>query len=204
MGYNVHMIIQDVKENVANNLILLRKAKGMTQADVAKELNYSDKSVSKWEHADSLPDISILSALAEMYGVTLDFLVYGNAEEELKGEEKKDNKNVERQNRIVVMCMSVTAVFLIAVIAFVYSIWEANFIFWQAFVWAIPVSSIVLLRYQHKWIKNKTFETVLASVLIWSLITAVCLQFTKYQLWLCYIVGIPIQIIILLANRLYR
>lgn len=197
------MIIQDVKENVANNLILLRKAKGMTQADVARELNYSDKSVSKWEHADSLPDISILSALAEMYGVTLDFLIHGNAETDLQNtEEKPVDKAL--QNKIIVMCMSVTAVFLIASIAFVYAMWEGSVIFWQAFVWAIPASAILLLRYQYKWIKNKVFGTVLASVLVWSLLTAVCLQFAEYRLWLCYIVGIPIQIIILLANRIQR
>lgn len=198
------MIIQDVKENVANNLILLRKAKGMTQADVARELNYSDKSVSKWEHADSLPDITILSALAQMYGVTLDFLVHGNAETGLINDEEKKAEINERQNKLIVMCMAVTAVFLIAAIVFVYAMWEGDFVFWQAFVWAIPVSAVVLLRYQRKLIKNKIFGTVLASVLVWSLITAVCLQFTEYNLWLCYIVGIPIQIIILLANRLQR
>ncbi len=198
------MVIQDVKENVANNLILLRKAKGMTQADVARELNYSDKSVSKWEHADSLPDISILSALANMYGVTLDFLVYGNAETGINEDEDKKKQNHEMQNKLIVMCMAVTAVFLIAAIAFVYAIWEGDFVFWQAFVWAIPVSAILLLRYQHKWIKNKVFGTVLASVLVWTLITAICLQWQEYNLWLCYIVGVPIEIIILLANRLQR
>lgn len=198
------MVINDVKENIANNLILLRKARGMTQADVAKELNYSDKSVSKWEHADSLPDISILSALAEMYGVTLDFLVNGNAEDELKESDKVKEIDGERNNRIVVMAMSVTAVFLVAVIAFVYSIWEAKVVFWQAFVWAVPVSAVIMLRYQHKWIKNKTFGAILSSVLIWSLIAAVCLQFIDYQLWLSFIVGIPVQIIIILANKLQR
>ena len=38
----------DIKTTVANNLIALRKSKGLTQADVANALNYSDKSVSKW------------------------------------------------------------------------------------------------------------------------------------------------------------
>ena len=81
----------DIKTTVANNLIALRKSKGLTQADVANALNYSDKSVSKWEHADSLPDISILSALADMYGVTLDYLTHEDAEERLSYMNEKEN-----------------------------------------------------------------------------------------------------------------
>ena len=68
------MVMKDIKSIVASNLIALRKSRKMTQADVAEKLNYSDKSVSKWEHADSLPYISILSALAFLYGVPLDSL----------------------------------------------------------------------------------------------------------------------------------
>ena len=90
----------DIKTTVANNLIALRKSRNLTQADVANALNYSDKSVSKWEHADSLPDISILSALCDMYGVTLDYLTHENAEETLS--QTKDEKQPEFERKITI------------------------------------------------------------------------------------------------------
>ena len=74
--------MQDIKATVAKNIVSLRTKAGLTQIELAQKLNYSDKSVSKWEHADSLPDISILYALADMYGVTLDYLTSDNAEEQ--------------------------------------------------------------------------------------------------------------------------
>ena len=80
-----------VKMIVAKNLIELRKRKNFTQGELAEMLNYSDKTISKWENGDSLPDISVLASLAEIYGITLDDLIHENAAEKVadKAEEKK-------------------------------------------------------------------------------------------------------------------
>ena len=117
--------MKDIKSIVANNLIALRKSRKMTQADVAEKLNYSDKSVSKWEHADSLPDISILYALADMYGVTLDYLTSDNAEEQANMM-KTPEKSLEN-DRIIVASLTVTSIFLIAALIFVYISERENF-----------------------------------------------------------------------------
>lgn len=47
----------------------------MTQSDLADKLNYSDKAVSKWERAESIPDIAVLKEIADLFDVTLDYLV---------------------------------------------------------------------------------------------------------------------------------
>lgn len=67
--------MNDLRTVVAKNLVECRKAAGFTQLQLAEKLNYSDKAVSKWERGESLPDIAVLCALAELYGVTLDYLV---------------------------------------------------------------------------------------------------------------------------------
>lgn len=58
-------------------LCALRKARGMTQEQVAEELCVSNKTISKWESGSGLPDITILPDLAEFYGVTADDILAG-------------------------------------------------------------------------------------------------------------------------------
>lgn len=57
----------------------LRSEKGLTQAELAKRLNITDKAVSKWENEDGEPSISLLPAIAEEFGITLDYLMRGIA-----------------------------------------------------------------------------------------------------------------------------
>ena len=64
-----------LRKTVAKNIAQYRKAHHDTQLDLATKLNYSDKSVSKWERGESLPDVYILSQIAELYGVSVDFLL---------------------------------------------------------------------------------------------------------------------------------
>ena len=58
-------------------LAALRKARGMTQQEAADQLGVSNKTVSKWENGAGLPDITVLPALAELYGVTADDILAG-------------------------------------------------------------------------------------------------------------------------------
>lgn len=195
----------DIKITVANNLIALRKSKGLTQADVANALNYSDKSVSKWEHADSLPDISILSALADMYGVTLDYLTHEDAEERLSYMNEKEKP--ERERQLTIEVLTVTIVFLCATILFVYGYCFASVPtqdFWIAYLWAIPISALFLWNYNRKWHKNKLQSTILLSILLWSLLLCIYLQFGNYKLWLIFILGVPMEIIIVLSSNLTK
>ena len=71
----------------------LRKAKGLTQEDIAERINISPQAVSKWENDLTSPDISVLVELSEILGVTLDELL-GKDEprsaEVLPPEERRD------------------------------------------------------------------------------------------------------------------
>lgn len=61
---------------VAAYICDLRKRKDLTQSEVADILNVSHQAVSKWERGESLPDVGILPALAEMYGVSIDDILH--------------------------------------------------------------------------------------------------------------------------------
>lgn len=73
------------------NLIYLRKQNNYTQKDLADELNYSDKVISKWERGESVPDLEALKIISLFYNLTMDELVASDLSE--NGDNKiKSNK----------------------------------------------------------------------------------------------------------------
>lgn len=66
---------------IADRLVELRRKKGINQEELAEKLGVSRQAVSKWERAESQPDMGNLIALAELYGITLDSLIRGEVED---------------------------------------------------------------------------------------------------------------------------
>ena len=64
--------MKELEGILASNIIELRTKAGMTQLELAQRLNYSDKSVSKWERAESMPDVGVLKNMSEIFGVSID------------------------------------------------------------------------------------------------------------------------------------
>ena len=60
------------KQTIGQFLSALRRSNGYTQQDVAEKLGVSNKTISSWERDASAPDISVIPAIAELYGVTCD------------------------------------------------------------------------------------------------------------------------------------
>jgi len=63
--------------DLANRIMQLRTARGLSQLELAEQLNVSRQSVSKWETAQSVPELEKLVALSDLFGITLDELVRG-------------------------------------------------------------------------------------------------------------------------------
>lgn len=61
--------------NIGNNIAFLRKQRGITQEELANELGVSAQAVSKWENNSSCPDVSLLTSIADYFGVTVDALL---------------------------------------------------------------------------------------------------------------------------------
>ena len=93
------MTEQEFRKKLAENLILYRKLNGFTQAELAQTLGYSDKSVSKWERGDGLPDTYTLLSIAEIYGVELSELV-GQTDKSKKTAEKIKAAEKNRRNTL--------------------------------------------------------------------------------------------------------
>lgn len=82
----------------ANRLYELRKKNNLSQEELAEKLGVSRQAVSKWERSEASPDTDNLIALAKIYGLSLDELIYGKKEEkkEETQEEPKDETKEEK------------------------------------------------------------------------------------------------------------
>jgi len=69
--------------NISHNLLKLRKECKMTQKDLAEKLGISFQTVSKWERGICFPDITLIPALAEVFGTTTD-IIFGYSVNELR------------------------------------------------------------------------------------------------------------------------
>lgn len=190
--------MEDIKSIVAKNITELRLLNNMTQAELAEKLNYSDKTVSKWERGESTPDIAVLAALADLFGVTLDYLVRA----ENIDEKVRENKQTEiKYNRRAIVYISEGLVWFIAVFAFIItSLVARDAVFqWLYFVYALPVVSIVHLVFNSIWFNPRRNYGII-SVLMWSVLAAIQItfQFFGIDIRLIYLLGIAGEIIIIL------
>ena len=78
------------QKKIGSFLKELRKQKGITQEELAEQLNVSGRTVSRWETGNNMPDISILIELAELYDVSIPEIVNGERKNESMNEEVKE------------------------------------------------------------------------------------------------------------------
>lgn len=206
----------ELKQIVAHNLSQLRKEHQLTQIQLAEQIHYSDKAVSKWERGESLPDLVVLKQLADYYHVTLDALVCEDGphtvpepveeeHEEPVDEKVTAPKTYITRNRIVIAGMAVVLVWLIATTVFVIldilvpSLEYSPFMF----VYAIPLTMIIWLVFNSIWF-NRRANYFIISLLVWTTLGTLFVTFWSSRPWQLFIIGIPAQIIILLWSALRR
>ena len=196
--------MKSTKQIIGENLAELRKDKKLTQLELAEKFGYSDKSISKWEKGDNLPDIETLCLLCEFYGVTLDYLTHeGNREEKTRYLAPKMKKE-ERTYRIIVGALIVSVIWMIATFVFVYLLIFNNINYWLAFVWAVPASCILSYVYVRRTFSSEKARFIIMSLFWWSLATCLFLQLSEsgvehlsyINMWPIFILVIPIQVVI--------
>lgn len=189
---------EQVKVNIANNISALRISRGFTQAVLAEKLNYSDKSVSKWERAESIPDAYVLYQIAELFGVGIDYLISSHESEKTFPRPKSS------VNRHIITMLSVILVWIIATLVFAV-MWMVTQSFerlWMIYILALPVSFIVLLVFNCVW-GNKKYRALIISALSWTALAALYLFLLPLNNnWAVFLIGVPFQAAILLWSRL--
>lgn len=197
--------MEDLKSVIAKNIVTLRQNARMTQSDLAEQLNYSDKAISKWERAESMPDITVLKTIADLFEVPLDYLV--RAEHEVQ-EPKKAQPVSKKRNHAVITSLSVLIVWFLAVLAYVVleAILPGSLRNLLLFVYALPVSCIVWLVLNSIWF-NRRRNFLIISLLMWTGLASILLTMMAFGVgtWLVLLLGVPGQAAICLWSKLqYR
>jgi len=193
----------ELNEIVANNLTTLRKSRHLTQQELAEQIGYSDKSISKWELGKAIPAVDILKEFADFYGVSVDALITEGTSEE-KVAQTAENKN--KNNQIIITAMAACFVWFAISAVYVNAVIQQKDLktIWIVFVWAVPVTFLVIALCARFFWKKCLALFVFSSLFVWTLFTAVFLQYLLLgqNLWFIFIAAAPIQVMIILFAKL--
>ena len=204
---------ENLTSQIGVNIALQRKRLGMTQLELAEKLNYSDKAVSKWERGESVPDVLTLVQLADLFEIPVNQLLEdpnalpGNPGKLEKAMTQVSEKALKRKaNKNVILGLSSTLVWFIALLVFVFI---SSFDLpdsWIAFFYAVPVNAIVLLSLRSAW-RDYRWNRILVSIIVWGTLISLYttfLVFLNFNMWKIFLLGIPGEIAVFLWFRLFR
>lgn len=190
--------MEATRKALAANLAELRKSESLTQAEFAARLNYSDKAVSKWERGDSLPDVVMLKKIADMYELHVDDLLTENGVQDAPGTNRHDE---QLKQKVLVAALWISIVWIVAALVFFYSQYTAGKMLWMAFVWAVPASFLVAVWFILRWGERKLL-CAFSSGLVWSILISFYFQYLKYNFWMIFFVGVPVQIALIIGAKI--
>lgn len=191
--------MEELKDIIAHNLVTYRKNAGLTQQEIADKLNYSDKAVSKWERGEGMPDVAVLKALADIYGVTVnDFLIMPT------DKPSKPKTKARSAKHWLVTFLSFFLVWFVATIVMAIGlIVDKTLPMAQyAYIVALPVSMIVLVVFSCIW-GRLWMQAVSVSALVWAVCVLVhvllspLLGISDYA-WTIYLAGAALQLLVVL------
>ncbi len=188
---------EELRKNIATNIANFRKSKGYTQSELAEKLNYSDKSISKWERGESVPDALTLKELANFFGILVDDF-YREKPLFIK------KKTVLRKKKFIIPLLAITIAWLAIALLFALSV----LVFgdkipnpWLLFIYGIPVTGIIFTIFMAVY-HDKLLTLIGESIIIWGVGLSAFLTLSEifgYQnMYLIFIVCIPLQLLAIL------
>ena len=198
------MQLEELKLVTASNLINLRTSAGLTQAQLGEMLNYSDKTISKWERAEAIPDAYVLTQIAEIFHVSVDnILSHHDAWEPVKTAEEKNVIEEKILDTNVIIAIAVVGVWTLALTAFV-ALWLFDIVWWRVFALALPVSALVYMILICCFHKTRHLKYVVAFFVLTIFVAGYFLLSGFGSIWKLFVLLIPAEIIVFLSFRIKR
>ncbi len=190
--------MKEMETIIASNIIELRTKSGFTQLELAQMINYSDKSVSKWERAESVPDVIVLKKMADIFGVTVDYMLTQHD----PTEKPTIMTTVRALPFKIITSITIVGIWILALLIFII-VWLCGSIVWLIFVYAVPISLITLLILHSIWEKGK-YNFYIVSLLILSVIATIYFTFLERNWWQLFLLIVPAEIEVFLSFYLRK
>lgn len=195
------MQLSELKLISASNLIKLRTGAGLTQAELGEKLNYSDKTISKWERGEAIPDAYVLTQLAGIFGVTVDYLLSSHDAWELP-EQQAAQQEEPGYSVNMIIAISVLGVWTMALTIFVL-LWLFDIILWETFIVALPVSILTYMVLICVFRRRRHLQFVIAAFVL-SLFVLLYFTIPMQKPWQLFLIAIPAEIIVFLSCHIRR
>ena len=187
--------MEEKKLIFASNLIRLRTEAHLTQAELAERINYSDKSVSKWERADAMPAPAVIESIAAALGVSP-----GDLTEPHGGWQKCEARfHVSTANITAVVQLGIWTLALLLFVIF----WMIDKPVWLFFIAALPVSLIAMLVLNVLWFDRRANQYIVAALVL-SLFLLVYYIFRAYTPWKIFLLLAPAEAIVFLSHHILK
>jgi len=184
--------MDEMKAAFAGNLIRLRTAAGLTQAELGEKLHYTDKAVSKWERAESVPDAWVLLELARLFGVTVDDLLHEHSAWTPPAPLATEKETYSR--RFIVLT-AIAGIWTLCVVEFAL-VWAlVGSVQWIVFIVALPLTLVVLLVFDLIWYHGR-HSMYFVMGLVLSLLLLVYLLLLKHNFWQFFLILAPAELLV--------
>ena len=193
------MELSELKLVVASNIIKLRTGAGMTQADLGAALNYSDKSISKWERGEAIPDAWVLKQMAELFHVTVDYILSSHDTWESAGDVHEPEKSYSAN---VIIAIAIIGIWTAALTGFV-TLWLFEIIYWKIFILALPVAILTYMVLICAFKKRRYLQFVIAAFVL-SVFVLVYFLLPMENPWQLFLMAVPAEIIVFLSCNIKR
>lgn len=196
------MQLDELKLVTAGNLINLRTGAGMTQAELGAKLNYSDKSISKWERGEAIPDAYVLTQMAELFGVSVDYILSSHDAWEPTVAPEDPRQDVVYSTSVIT-AIAVVGVWTLALTAFV-TLWLAvDQLRWQIFVAAFPVSVLTWMVLMCVFKRTKHLKYMVA-LFVLSIFVCVYLLLLNKNPWQIFMIAVLAEVIVFLSFHVQK
>lgn len=193
------MQLSELKLISASNIIRLRTEAHMTQAELGAKLSYSDKTISKWERGEAIPDAYVLTQLASLFGVSVDYLLSSHDSWEAPVEEEEQMKK-PRYSEWKIILLAVISVWTGFLTAFV-ALWIFGIVWWEIFIVALPASFTVLTVLLAVF-RRRRYMSWCIGALVFSLLLLVFVVIPDMKWWQLLILTVPAELIVFLSFHL--
>lgn len=190
------MQLSELKLITAGNLINLRTRENMTQAELGAKLNYSDKTISKWERGEAIPDAFVLTQLAEIFNVSVDYILSSHDTVEVcEGIPIKED--APKFRAAIIMAIVVVGIMTCALTAFVV-LWLCDIIEWRVFLVGASLSLLSVLVLDCVWYKRKGLQYIISAFVV-SLFVIAYFAKPSANAWQLFLIAVPAVALVFLA-----